>query len=162
MDDVLLEKIREYRKMLKIDRPDLDMALLLKILDITNESSEVFIAIEPVSEAGDWVTDTPRYAVCGVTKLDDGRIVLRTNSEKHGMEAGELNLKIKKALKRATGSGVPVLFVRKGEVVQLTEAFSHSLLKDHLIGLPFDLILGVRKRSAPAAEETAKESSDDE
>ena len=53
MDDVLLEKIREYRKLLKMDKPDLDMALCLTLLDITHESSEVKVALEPVSESGE-------------------------------------------------------------------------------------------------------------
>lgn len=153
MDDVLLEKIREYRKMLKLDKPDLDLALLLKILDIMNESSEVFIALEPVTETGEWVSDTPKYAVRGLKKLDDGRLVLTTSNDKHGMHAGDLFMKLKKELKRATGMGVPVLFLKGDEAVQLTEAFSHSMDNEKWAGLPFDLVLGVRKRPVEESEE---------
>lgn len=145
-DDVLQEKIREYRKMLKLDRPDLDLALLLKILDIMNDSSEVKVAIEPVSESGEWIADTPTYTVCNVKRLDDGRLVLRVNNEKHGMTVGDLYVKLTKEMKRTTGKSVPVLFMKGSEVVQLTEAFSHTMTNEQWAGLPFDLVLGVRKR----------------
>lgn len=153
MDDVLLEKIRDYRRMLKLDKPDLDVALLMKILGITNESSEVHVAIEPVRESGEWVSDTPSYAVSGLKKLDDGRLVLKVNNEKHGMAAGDLYDQYKKALKHASGSKMPVLFMRGDDVIQLTEAFSHALINEHWAGLPFNLILGVRKRAVVAVEE---------
>ena len=153
MEDVLLEKIREYRNMLKLDKPDLDLALLLKILDITNESSEVRVAIEPVADSGEWLSDTPSYAVKGVKELDDGRIVLYVSDEKHGMHAGDLFLQLKKILKHASGSNMPVLFLHGGEVTQLTEAYSHSLVEEQWAGLPFDVILAVRKRAVVAVEE---------
>ena len=157
MDDVLIEKIREYRRMLKLDKPDLDVSLLLKIFNITNESSEVFVAIEPVSETGEWVSNTPKYAVRGLKKLDDGRLVLSVNADKHGIAAGDLHEQYRKALKHASGSGVPVLFMRGDEITQITEAFSHALLKDQWSGLPFDIVLGVRKRAVvPVEEDTAE------
>lgn len=153
MDDVLIEKIREYRKMLKLDKPDLDMALLLKILDITNESSEVFVTLEPVTESGEWISDAQQYAVCGIKRLDDGRIVMRVNQEKHGMAAGDLHEQLKKLLKHTTGSKVPVLFMKGEEITQLSEAFSHSLINDQWAGLPFNIVLGVRKRAIEVVEE---------
>jgi len=153
MDDVLLEKIREYRKLLKMDKPDLDMALFLKILDITNESSEVKVALEPVSESGEWVSDTPTYSVCGVKRLEDGRLALRVNKEKHAMAAGDLFEKLKKELKKSSGDSMPVLFMQGDAVTQLTEAFSHSMTNDQWAGLPFDLVLGVRKRANKPQED---------
>lgn len=156
MDDVLLEKIREYRKMLQLDKPDLDVALLMKIFDITNEQSEVFIAIEPVSEDDEWVSDSPRFAVAGLARLDDGRLAMRVNRESHGMAAGDLRDLYAEELKRNTGSKMPVLFMKGDEVLQLTEAFSHSLVNRQWAGLPFDIVLGVRKRPAKAAEDGAE------
>ena len=160
MDDALLEKIREYRRMLKMDKPDLDMALFLKILDITNESSEVKVAIEPVTETGEWVSDTPSFSVCGVKRLEDGRLVLRVNNEKHAMAAGDLYVKLKKELKNTPCNGIPLLFMQGDSVIQLTEAFSHSMTNERWAGLPFDLVLGVRKRAKKPQEdqeETTKE-----
>lgn len=153
MDDVLLEKIREYRKLLKMDKPELDMALFLKILDITNESSEVKVALEPVSESGEWVSDTPTYSVCGVKRLEDGRLALRVNKEKRAMAAGDLYEKLKKELKKSSGDSMPVLFLQGDAVTQLTEAFSHSMTNDQWAGLPFDLVLGVRKRANKPQED---------
>lgn len=153
MDDVLLEKIREYRKLLKMDKPELDMALFLKILDITNESSEVKVALEPVSESGEWISDTPTYSVCGVKRLEDGRLALRVNKEKRAMAAGDLYEKLKKELKKSSGDSMPVLFLQGDAVTQLTEAFSHSMTNDQWAGLPFDLVLGVRKRANKPQED---------
>ena len=153
MDDVLLEKIREYRKLLKMDKPELDMALFLKILDITNESSEVKVALEPVSESGEWISDTPTYSVCGVKRLEDGRLALRVNKEKSAMAAGDLYEKLKKELKKSSGDSMPVLFLQGDAVIQLTEAFSHSMTNDQWAGLPFDLVLGVRKRANKPQED---------
>ena len=163
MDDVLLEKIREYRKLLKMDKPDLDMALFLKILDITNESSEVKVALEPVSESGEWVSDTPTYSVCGVKRLEDGRLAIRVNKEKHAMVAGDLYERLKKELKKSSGDSMPVLFMQGDSVIQLTEAFSHSMTNDQWAGLPFDLVLGVRKRANKPQEdqEEGKENAGD-
>ena len=157
MDDVLLEKIREYRRMLKTDKPDLDLALLLKILDIMNESSQVKVALEPVTESGEWVSDTPTFSVNSLKRLDDGRLVLRMNKEKNGMTAGDLHVKLEKELKHSSGEKVPVLFMKGDEPVQLTEAFSHSMNKEQWAGLPFDLVLGVQKRvSKPKEDEEAE------
>ena len=153
MDDVLLEKIREYRKLLKMDKPELDMALFLKILDITNESSEVKVALEPVSESGEWISDTPTYSVCGVKRLEDGRLALRVNKEKRAMTAGDLYEKLKQELKKSSGDSMPVLFLQGDAVIQLTEAFSHSMTNDQWAGLPFDLVLGVRKRANKPQED---------
>ena len=153
MDDVLLEKIREYRKLLKMDKPELDMALFLKILDITNESSEVKVALEPVSESGEWISDTPTYSVCGVKRLEDGRLALRVNKEKSAMAAGDLYEKLKQELKKSSGDSMPVLFLQGDAVIQLTEAFSHSMTNDQWAGLPFDLVLGVRKRANKPQED---------
>ena len=153
MDDVLLEKIREYRKLLKMDKPELDMALFLKILDITNESSEVKVALEPVSESGEGISDTPTYSVCGVKRLEDGRLALRVNKEKRAMAAGDLYEKLKKELKKSSGDSMPVLFLQGDAVIQLTEAFSHSMTNDQWAGLPFDLVLGVRKRANKPQED---------
>lgn len=162
MDDVLLEKIREYRKLLKMDKPELDMALFLKILDITNESSEVKVALEPVSESGEWISDTPTYSVCGVKRLEDGRLALRVNKEKRAMAAGDLYEKLKKELKKSSGDSMPVLFLQGDAVIQLTEAFSHSMTNDQWAGLPFDLVLGVRKRAnKPQEDQEGQENAGD-
>ena len=158
MDDVLLEKIREYRRMLKIDKPDLDLALLLKILGIMNESSQVKVAIEPVSETGEWVSDTPTFNVNGLKRLEDGRLVLRVSKEKSGMTAGDLLEKLEKELKHSSGEKMPVLFMKGDEAVQLNEAFSHSMNKEQWAGLPFDLVLGVQKRSVKPEEDKKAES----
>ena len=144
MDEVWAEKIKAYRESIKEAKPDLDIALLYRILDIVNESSEVKVAINPVTEGG-WSSEAPTYAVAGVKKLDDGRVALRVNDEKHGIEAGALYTKLKKEFKRASGEKVPVLFVRGDTVTQLTDVDSHALVREQWAGMPFDLVLAVRE-----------------
>ena len=144
MDEVWAEKIKAYRDSIKEEKPDLDIELLLRILDIVNESSEVKVALNPIGEEGEWSSDAPTYAVKGVTRLDDGRVALRVNDEKHGMEAGELYIKLKKEFKRSASKKVPVLFVRGEKVTQLTDAYSHALVNEQWAGMPFDVVLAVR------------------
>lgn len=143
MDEVWAEKIKAYRDSIKEAKPDLDIALLFRILDIVNESSEVKVAINPVSDEG-WSSEAPTYAVAGVKRLDDGRVALRVNDEKHGMEAGTLYTKLKKEFKHVSGEKVPVLFVHGETVTQLTDAYSHALVRQQWAGMPFDLVLAVR------------------
>ena len=144
MDEVWAEKIKAYRESIKEAKPDLDIALLFRILDIVNESSEVKVAINPVSSEGEWSSDAPTYAVSGVRKLDDGRVALRVSDERHGMEAGTLYTQLKKQFRRTSGERVPVLFVKGETVTQLTDAYSHALVREQWAGMPFDLVLAVR------------------
>ena len=145
MDEVWEEKIKAYRNSIKEAKPDLDIALLLRILDLVNESSEVKVAIDPIDKEGGWSSDAPTYAVTGVRKLDDGRVVLRVNDEKHGIEAGDLYTKLKREFKRGSGDKAPVLFARGDKVTQLTDAYSHALVREQWAGMPFDLILAVKE-----------------
>ena len=145
MEEIWAEKIKAYRESIKQEKPDLDVALLLRILDLVNESSEVKVAIEPINEEGEWSSSAPTYAVKGIEKLDDGRVALRTSNEKHGIEAGDLYTKLKKEFRHGSGDKAPVLFVRHGEVTQLTEAYSHALVREQWAGMPFDVILAVKE-----------------
>ena len=48
MDEVWAEKIKAYRDSIKEEKPDLDIELLLRILDIVNESSEMHSGIAAI------------------------------------------------------------------------------------------------------------------
>ena len=58
-ESVIAENARAYKESLKLAKPELDIALLFRILDMVNESSEVKIAIEPIGDEGEWTTDAP-------------------------------------------------------------------------------------------------------
>ena len=156
IDDVLQQKIKEYKEMLKKKKPDLDMELLFRIMRIMNDSSEVHVAIDPIAEDGQWMSNAPTYAVSGIRELDDGRIALRVNSESHGLTVGDLMPKLRKAFKHRSVVGAPVLFVQGETVTQLTEAYSHALVREKWAGLPFDLVLAVKTEKAPTAENDEK------
>lgn len=155
-DDALQEKIKQYREMLKKQKPDLDIELLFRIMRIMNESSEVKIALDPISEDGSWESKATTYAVAGVTQLDDGRYALRTNRENHGITIAKLERELGKAFKHDRGSGKPVLFVHGDEVTQLTDAYSHALTREQWAGMPFDLVLAVKSERKQASEDGAK------
>lgn len=157
MDELWEERLREYRESLKKAKPELDIALLFRILDLVNESSEVKVAINPLSDEGEWASDAPTWAVGGVTVLDDGRVALRVKDDRHGMEAGDLHARLKKQFKRSTGDGVPVLFVQGETVTQLTDAYSHALVREKWAGMPFDLVLAVKEKKKEDKKEEAKE-----
>ena len=152
-DDILKEKIKAYRESLNKSVPDLDIALLLRILDMVNDDSEVKVAISPVDPEGGWSSSAPTYAVLGTKTSDDGRIELRVNDQKHGIAADALYTQLKKALKHASGSGMPVFFTHKGEETKLTDVYSHSLVRNVYAGMPFDVVLATsQKESAEPAE----------
>lgn len=142
----MAEKIREYKESLKREKPELDIALLFRILDLVNESSEVKVAIDPVKSDGEWSSNAPTWSVVGVTRLDDGRVALKVRGERHGIEAGELHTKLKREFKHQTGERVPVLFVRGENVVQLTDAYSHALVREMYAGMPFDVVLAIKEK----------------
>ena len=154
--DVMQQKIKEYREMLKKKKPDLDIELLFRILRIMNGSSKVFVSHDPIAEDGLWDSTAPIYAVSGVIQLDDGRWALRTSGDKNGMTVDKLESKLKKAFKHDPGTGKPVLYVRGETVTQLTDAYSHALVREKWAGLPFDLILAVKTPKNPAGESEAK------
>lgn len=150
-EDILQEKIKAYRESLKEAKPDLDVALLMRILDMVNGDSEIKVAINPIAEGGEWDPKAPTYAVNGVKEMEDRRLALRVSDEKHGIAAYKLEEQYKKHLKHSKGEKMPVLFTRKGEVVKLTDVFSHALVREMWAGMPFDVVLAV-KENRPSAE----------
>lgn len=141
-DDALSEKIKEYREMLENERPELDMELLMRVLEMVNDESEVKVAIDPVDATGEWVATATTYAVLGLRKLDDGRLALRVADERHGIVGEKLIMQLRKEFDtNFAGHKVPVLFVHKGEVVQLTEIYSHVLVRAAYAGMPSDVVL---------------------
>ena len=156
LDDVMLQKIKEYKEMLKKKKPDLDMDLLFRIFRVMNDSSEVHVAIDPIAEDGQWSSKAPTFAVSGITELEDGRIALRVNSEHHGLTVGSLAVKLRRAFKHKSISGVPVLYVKGEAVTQLTDAYSHALVREKWAGLPFDLVLAVKTEQPAEGQASAK------
>lgn len=144
-EDVLREKIKQYKEMLKQEKPDLDMELLLRVFSLVNEESEVKVALEPIGDEGEWVSSATTYAVSGVRELDDGRIALRVNDEKHGIAVGKLEPQLRKAFRHKTPYKAPVFFMHKNEEVKLTEVYSHALVRQVYAGLPSDVILATKK-----------------
>ena len=86
-----------------------------------------------------------------------GRYALRVNTEKHGISVDELMRKLRKAYKHDRGTGKPVYFTYGETVTQLTDAYSHALVRQQWAGLPFDLVLAVKTEGKDAKAETEKD-----
>ena len=159
MEDVMWDKVREYKKMLAEAKPDMDISLLLRILDVMNSSSEVFVAHNPLYDDDSWVSDVQKYAVKGAALNDEGKFVLKTSSDKQGMHVDDLHQLIKDAMRHGLSERASIYFMRKEELVEITDAYSHTLAKDQWSGLPFDLILAnvTERVSKKTDEEDAEE-----
>ena len=151
-DDILQEKIKAYREMLKNQRPELDFELFLKILDMVNDESEVKASLEPINEDGTWSSEARTFAVLGVKTLDDGRVCLRVSDEKHGIKAEKLYEQIKKAFKHSTPYKAPVFFVRGEDEVVLTDVYSHALVREVYAGMPSDVVLATARKKTLAEQ----------
>lgn len=146
-EDALQEKIRAYKASVKEQKPDLDVALLLRMLDILKDDCEIHVAIDPVSDDG-WQPDAPIY---GVTRLDvdeEGRFVLLVNGDKHGITNEKLYTQVEQALRAHPNDHAYLYFNYSGKTVRLTEAYSHAQLKERWGGMPFDLVLAIHEKQA--------------
>lgn len=148
-EDALQLRIKQFKESLKKSIPDMDVNLLVRILKLMHSGSEVFVAVNPIHDDDSWVKDNPKYAVKGIKRLEDGRLLLRTTSEKHGIEAGDLLPAVRRELKKGLSDRAKIVFMRKEELVEITDAFSHSIVREHWSGLPFDLILATVTEKVP-------------
>ena len=152
-DDVLQERIREFKESLKNNVPDMDVGLLLRILHIVNESSEMFVASNPLHDDNSWVKDCPRFAITGFEITDDGKLRLRLSSDLHGMAAGTLYDRLNRAVRKGLSDRAKIVYVYKGEEIQVTDAFSHTVVRKHWAGLPFDIVLASVTEKVPRVKE---------
>ena len=171
MDDqnVLHEKIKEWKKAHKGAPRDLDFAFFCEILRFVNGSSPVKVACNPTSQAGEWVPGTECRSVAKAEVDDKGRLVLRLKSDKTGLSADKLYEQVQHLKKRVAGGKSPVMVkISETKTIQITDAYSHSLVKQHWAGLPFDLVFAyydeekrVEKLSPEAADETEGDGNED-
>lgn len=152
-NDVLQERIREFKESLKRELPDMDVSLLLRILDIVNDSSEMFVASNPLHDDNSWVKDCPKFAVSGIEVTPEGKLMMRLSSEKHGLHAEDLKSRVKRAVKGGLSDRAQIVFTRKGDEVRITDAFSHTLVREHWSGMPFDIILASVTERVPKIPE---------
>ena len=155
------EKVREYKKMLAETKPDMDISLLLRIIDVMNSSGEVFVAVNPLHDDNSWVTNVQKHAVKGAALNDEGKFVLKTSTDKHGIKIDELHHIIKKTMRKGLSDRASIYFVRKEELVEITDAYSHTLVRDQWSGLPFDLILANVTERVPKKKDGEEEETEE-
>ncbi|MBQ9041309.1 MAG: hypothetical protein IJ111_00675 [Eggerthellaceae bacterium] len=150
-DDPLHQKVEEFKASLQKVTPEMDVSLLLRVLDVVNESSEVKYAFDAIDEQG-WKTGTEEIAVGGARVTDDGKLCLTLKSEKHGIEAGKLYSQARKLNKKGCADSASIVVMRKGEEMQVTDIFSHSMVRQMWAGLPFDVVMVTKVDHKPEAE----------
>lgn len=150
-DDPLHQKVEEFKASLQKTTPDMNVSLLLRVLDVVNESSEVKYAFDPIDDQG-WVTGTEENAVGGAHVTDDGKLCLTLKSEKHGIAAGKLYSQVHKLSKKGCADSASIVVMRKGEEVKVTDIFSHSMVRQMWAGLPFDVVMVTKVDRKPEAE----------
>lgn len=150
-DDPLHQKVEEFKASLQKTKPEMDVSLFLRVLDVANGASEVKYAYDPIDDEG-WIAGTDTLAVGGARVTDDGKLCLSLKSEKHGISADKLYTQVRKLAKKECAGTAPLVVMRKGEEVKVTDIYSHSLVREMWAGLPFDIVLVTKVEHKPEAE----------
>ena len=139
--NVMQERINEWKKAHKDKPRDLDYGMFCDVLDIVNESSVLKVARNPLDEDRDWVPDTVCHNVRGFEVDDQGRLVIILSRDHAELTVESAYAKLRGLKKHAPAKSNSVMVrVSDTKVVQLTDVYSHALVKDSWAGLPFDVV----------------------
>ena len=141
--DALRQTIVSYKEAVRPATEDLNLEYLLKTLNSVNEASPVKVARNPLDSDRNWNPDAKLYNVRHIAVDDEGHlsVSIRKDSQEYSVE--RFIDDYEKLKRKITDKKGPVMLaVSEGEGIKLTDAYSHGLAKDHLAGLPFDLVLG--------------------
>ena len=136
------ERIQQWEEAHKAEPRDLDFDFFCKIIDRVNESSAVKLACNPITKKGDWIPGTPCHNVAKADVDDEGRLVLYARNDGKEMSAEKLYEQVHHLEKKISAGTSPIMMKRSAdsEEIQLTDAYSHSLVNEHWAGLPFDVV----------------------
>ena len=154
-NDIMRQVIEKYKDAKRGPAQDLNFDFLVRTLKSVNLSSEVKIARNPIDEKHEWVSGTVLMNVGKLFVDDDGNLTLTAKSDNSGLTADKMLQRIDKLAKKTSFSDTsPVMLaVSDDKKVQLTEAYSHSFVKDIWAGLPFDVVLGYLEKDDPVPEQ---------
>ena len=139
--NVMMEKIQEWKDAHKAEPRELDFDFFCQIVDRVNESSPVKVACNPTATDGNWIPGALCRNVSKATVDDNGRLTLHLRHDKEEMPADKLYGQIQKLKKKVAGGASHVMVqLTEEKSVRLTDAYSHSLVNEHWAGLPFDLV----------------------
>lgn len=142
-NDALRGAVKNFKDaMRKVDQ-DLDVDFLLKTLGMVNEHSAVKVARNPVDANHEWISGTKLHNIGKVEVDDEFHLLLHIRHDGAECTAEKLLEHIEVAKKKMHATMGPVMLqVSDSKKVQITDVFSHSLVKDMYAGVPFDVVLG--------------------
>lgn len=147
--DALHAAIAGYKEATRRYDQDLDVDYLLKTLEAVNASSAVKIACNPVDKNHDWINGTKLFNIGKIEVDAEFHLTLHVRRDNDECTAETMLEQIDKLKKTLHGTSGPVMLaLANGEKVKLTDAYSHSLVKDACAGLPFDVVLGYFENKA--------------
>ena len=130
--NVMMERIQEWKDAHKEEPRELDFGFFCTIVDRVNESSPVKVACNPTAADENWIPGTPCHNVSKASVDDQGRLTLHLRRDKEEMPAEKLYGQIMRLKKKVAGGTSHVMVqIGEGRSVRLTDAYSHSLVNDH-------------------------------
>lgn len=137
---VLQEMIKKWKAEHKAKPRPLDYEMFLQISNMVSDSSEVKVARNPLDEDHDWIPDTKCLGVTKVFQDDEGRLTLRASYGKTNYTVDKMHSELRRVGKKISLSSSIMAQLGDSKTVQLTDVYSHALVKDSWAGLPFDLV----------------------
>ena len=140
--DVMRQMVQKWKSEHREKQADLDLEMFMKIIKVANGSSAIKVACNPLDEDHDWIPDTPCYNIGNVYVDEQQRLVLCMRRDKTEYSVEKM-LDTLKALKKQGPSRFSkiMLQITDDKIVELTDIYSHALVRDNWAGLPFDIVL---------------------
>ena len=159
--NVLQEMIKEWKRQNKEKPRDLDYEMLDVIMRHVNGSSPVKVARNPLDKERDWIPDTVCQNVKSVSIDDQGRLTVHVRGDKTELSVDAMLGQIKRLKTKISRSSSIMLKISDKKTVQLTDIYSHALVKDSWAGLPFDLVLAYYEEDPTDEKDSTADSADD-
>ena len=142
-ENVLKEKVHEYKQAHPEALPDCDFAFLLKTIDKMSDSSKVKAARNAFNEKREWKPGTETWNVGKVYLAEDRSITFALRREGEAITIEELRDQLAPIEKKVpVKSTVPVMLALSDERrVQITDLYAHSLISEKWAGMPVDFVL---------------------
>jgi hypothetical protein len=149
---VLQEMIKQWKAEHKAKPRPLDFEMFQQILKMVNESSAVKVARNPLDEDHDWIPETTCLNVGKISQDDEGHLVLHVRHNKTEYSVDKLLTDLRRVGKKLSLGSSIMAQVSEKKVVQITDVYSHALVKDSWAGLPFDLVFAYYEKDEKKEE----------
>lgn len=162
-EEVLREKVDEYKRTHPEVLPEFDYALLVKSMKRVNEDSPVKIARNAVNEMREWIPGSETWNVGRVYLSDDHYVTFTVSHGDKAMTVSDLFDELEEIDKKLPLKDVPIMIqLNETTRIRATDLYAHSLVSSMWAGLPVDFVLcytqKTTKKHEPEAEQQHSES----